>query len=190
MKRYESMPGSRAGKEWFENIRVGDKVYLFKEVHLNCLYSPVGKIGATVVKKEIGQKYGEERYIMLCDIDETDKRFCESAMESQTPVAFECEDFLWDSQGNHMSVSDRYSVEYQMFTSEEACNRYIEREKVYFTIHSFLNGGECLVKRGENDAERTRSFLLSDYSLEDMQRIADVLGILKTPDHIACMYGE
>ena len=188
MKRYESMPGSRAGKEWFENIRVGDKVYLFKEVHLNCLYSPVGKIGATVVKKEIGQKYGEERYIMLCDIDETDKRFCESAMESQTPVAFECEDFLWDSQGNHMSVSDRYSVEYQMFTSEEVCDRYIGREKAYVKLHSFLNDEECLVDCGKDGPGKISTFHLSDYSLEDIQAAVNALRVSEMPKKLARFY--
>lgn len=188
MKRYESMPGSRAGKEWFENIRVGDKVYLFKEVHLNCLYSPVGKIGATVVKKEIGQEYGEERYIILCDIDETDKRFCEPAMESQTPVVFECEDFLWDSQGNHMSVSDRYAVEYQMFTSEDVCDRYIGREKAYVKLRSFLNDEECLVDCGKDSPRKISTFHLSDYSLEDIQAAVNALRISEMPEKLARFY--
>lgn len=162
-------------EEWLNNIRIGDTVYALSTEMIRT------KTSATV--KDILIQKGDKwtRYTILCNV---------LNKEIRTPITFGCMKCVNDVYGKYMDAYGGYIGFCMLFTSEEACNKYIEREKVYFTVHSFLTGGECLVKRGKNDTEKPKTFSLSDYSLEDMQRIADVLGILKTPDHIACMYGE
>lgn len=162
-------------EEWLNNIRIGDTVY--------ALSTEITRVKTSATVKDILIQKSDKgtRYTILCNV---------LNKEIRIPIAFRCRKCVNDAHGKYMDVYDGCVGFYILFTSEEACNRYIEREKVYFTVHSFLTGGECLVKRGKNDTEKPKTFSLSDYSLEDMQRIADVLGILKTPDHIACMYGE
>ncbi len=56
-----------------------------------------------------------------------------------------------------------------------------------------LYGGEAVPAPLKGDRPKGRQPEARGFSrvgLHDMQRIADVLGTLKTPDHIACMYGE
>lgn len=188
IKKSERMHKSRAGREWFESINIGDRVYLFAIVNLNCLHSPIGKIRATVAKKEARQEERDTEYIIFCNIDEEDVRFCDCAMNGESPVAFRCDEYMYDVQGNYMVVLDADIASYRMFTSEEECDRCIRREKAYIKLRSFLNGKECLVDCGKDSPGEIRTFHLSDYTFEDMQAVVNALRISEMPEKLARFY--
>ena len=141
------------------NINIGDTVYI------RCISQPPMDITTIVAKKEKEQFYkkGETLYrdVICCDIDENGKTDC---LEGYNGKA------------------------YLLFATEEERVIGLAREKAASKIRAFIGGGKCLIGKDDDNPGERKTFAPADYSLEDMEKIVEILKISALPEYLTDDY--
>lgn len=157
------------------NINIGDTVYI------RCISQPPMDITTIVAKKEKEQFYkkGETLYrdVICCDIDENGKT---------ERVRFKENGHMKNLYGDCLEGYNGKA--YLLFATEEERVIGLAREKAASKIRAFIGGGKCLIGKDDDNPGERKTFAPADYSLEDMEKIVEILKISALPEYLTDDY--
>lgn len=157
------------------NINIGDTVYI------RCISQPPMDITTIVAKKEKEPFYkkGETLYrdVICCDIDENGKT---------ERVRFKENGHMKNLYGDCLEGYNGKA--YLLFATEEERVIGLAREKAASKIRAFIGGGKCLIGKDDDNPGERKTFAPADYSLEDMEKIVEILKISALPEYLTDDY--
>ena len=77
---------------------------------------------------------------------------------------------------------------YLLFATEEERVIGLAREKAASKIRAFIGGGKCLIGKDDDNPGERKTFAPADYSLEDMEKIVEILKISALPEYLTDDY--